>query len=212
MALLTRHLVKNHGMKGAIVRTVATTHLLNRLAEMYGLEVFETPVGFKYIGELMRTNDVLIGGEESGGVSVKGHIPEKDGILGNLLIVEMMAYEKKPLSKIWAELLAEAGVRFVYRRGDLHLNHVTQRLLMESLSGSPLKSLGGQKVTDIQRKDGLKYYLEDDNWMLVRPSGTEPMIRLYYEGTSEAKVEAIVADFNQQVDAILARAAEAVKA
>ncbi len=211
LALLTRHLVKNHKMSGAIVRTVATTHLLNRLAEMYGLEVLETPVGFKYIGELMRTNDVLIGGEESGGVSVKGHIPEKDGILGNLLIVEMMAYEKKPLSQIWAELLDEAGLKLVYRRGDLHLNHRTQRMLMDSLSDTPLKTIGGQKVAEIRREDGLKYYLDKNNWMLVRPSGTEPMIRLYFEGTSEQQVEAVMKDFNAQVETILSGETSAAK-
>ncbi|HEY9713679.1 MAG TPA: phosphoglucomutase/phosphomannomutase family protein, partial [Chroococcales cyanobacterium] len=133
LCLVTRHLVKNRGMKGTIVRTVATTHLLDRLAALYGLEVVETPVGFKYVGQEMRVRDVLIGGEESGGISVKGHIPEKDGIAGNLLLVEMIAAEKKPISQIWADLLKEVNSDFVYKRADLSLTMRTQKALMERL-------------------------------------------------------------------------------
>ncbi len=103
LCLLARHLAKNRGGKGTIIRTVATTHVLDKLAELYGLSIEETPVGFKYIGECMRKGDVLMGGEESGGFSFRGHIPEKDGIIGNLLLVEVLATEKKPLSKIWAD-------------------------------------------------------------------------------------------------------------
>lgn len=203
LALLTRHLVKNRGQKGTIVRTVATTHLLNRLAEMYGLSVTETPVGFKYIGEHMRSGDVLIGGEESGGISVKGHIPEKDGILGNLLLVEMIACEGKPLSAIWADLQKEAGVELAYRRADLSLNMRTQRQLMDVLKAQPFSQVGGCKVAKVDRADGLKFYIDDLNWFLVRPSGTEPLIRLYFEGTSAQSVETVMADFRRQVDAIV---------
>ncbi len=205
LCLVGRHLVKNRGLNGTIVRTVATTHMLDRLAELYGLQVIETPVGFKYVGEHMRSADVLIGGEESGGISVKGHIPEKDGILGNLLIVEMMACERSPLSRIWAKLQEEAGVRLVGRRADLHLNATTQRGLMDTLESSPFAEVGGQKVSRIGRDDGLKFYFDELNWFLVRPSGTEPMIRLYFEGTSVECVETVMADFQRQVDEILAR-------
>ena len=203
LCLLTRHLVKNRGQKGAIVRTVATTHLLDRLAEIYGLKVFETPVGFKYIGEIMRAENVLIGGEESGGVSVRGHIPEKDGILANLLLIEMIAYEGKPLSQIWRDLLAEAGLAFIYRRADLRLSMPIQKALMDYLSANPFSAIGKEKVVRIGKADGFKFYLEDKNWILVRPSGTEPLIRLYFEGVDEARVDNLVLNFQRQIDEVV---------
>ena len=203
LCLLTRHLVKNRDQKGAIVRTVATTHLLDRLAKLYGLELIETPVGFKYIGEIMRSGDVLIGGEESGGVSVKGHIPEKDGILANILLIEMLAYEGKPLSQIWSDLLREAGSNPVYLRGDLKLNHRTQRALMERINEKPLTKLAGEDVTRVSRLDGLKLYLDEETWLLIRPSGTEPLIRLYAEGAPADRMAKVMSDFRNQVDAIL---------
>ncbi|MBK9141803.1 MAG: phosphoglucomutase/phosphomannomutase family protein [Candidatus Melainabacteria bacterium] len=203
LCLLTRHLVKNKGQKGSIVRTVATTHLIDRLAEAYGLDVIETPVGFKFIGEEMRKGDILIGGEESGGMSIKGHIPEKDGILANLLLVEMMAYEGKPLSAIWEDLQDEVGDRFIGLRADLKLNDFTQKELMKRLTEKPLSQLAGEKVSKVGRKDGLKLYLDESNWLLIRPSGTEPLIRLYFEGTAKERVEKVADDFNAQVDEIL---------
>jgi alpha-D-glucose phosphate-specific phosphoglucomutase len=204
LCLLTRHLVKNHGKKGTVVRTVATTHLLDRLAEMYGLDIEETPVGFKYIGEKMRDGNVLLGGEESGGFSFHGHIPEKDGILANLLVVEMLAYEGKPLSQIWKDLTAEAGMEMVFRRADLNFSKRIQKELMERLETAPMSKLAGHAVTKVGRKDGLKLYLDHHNWMLIRPSGTEPLIRLYFEGTSAEKADSVMADFNVQIDKIVA--------
>jgi len=204
LALLLRHLVKNRKMKGAVVRTVATSHLLDRLAELYGLELIETPVGFKYVGHEMREKDVLIGGEESGGVSIKGHIPEKDGILGNLLIVEMMAFEKKPLSVIWNDLLNEAELRLVGRRRDLHLNATTQKQLMDRLREKPFETIGEFKVAQVNRLDGLKFLLDEHNWVLVRPSGTEPVIRLYFECSSDERADSLLTAFQAEVDKILA--------
>jgi phosphomannomutase len=203
LCLLTRHLVKNRGQKGAIVRTVATTHLLDRLAHLYGLALIETPVGFKYVGEEMRRGDVLLGGEESGGFSVKGHIPEKDGILANLFLIEMLAYEKKPLSQIWKDLIAESGMDLTYRRADLHLDLATQKRLMQRMTANPISTLAGEAITKVGRADGLKLYLDENNWMLIRPSGTEPLIRLYFEGAPVERVEKMVADFSNQVAAIL---------
>lgn len=203
LCLLTRHMVKNRGQKGSIVRTVATTHLLDRLGELYGLPIIETPVGFKFIGEEMRRGDILIGGEESGGLSVKGHIPEKDGILANLLIIEMMAYEGKPLSEIWEDLQKEVEMKFFFLRGDLMLTKSTQKGLMERLINDPLKEIGGHKVVKVGKKDGLKLYFDDYNWMLIRPSGTEPLVRLYFEGTSQEQVERIAKDFNVQSQKII---------
>ena len=171
---------------------------------MYGLGLIETPVGFKFIGEKLRGGDVLLGGEESGGFTFNGHIPEKDGIMANLLVVEMLAYEKKPLSQIWQELQKEAGLYLTYLRADLKLTLRTQKALMERLSANPMTTLAGEKVVKVGRSDGLKLYLDHNNWMLIRPSGTEPLIRLYFECTSPEKAEKIKADFNKQVDKILA--------
>ncbi len=203
LALLLRHLVKNKKQTGTVVRTVATTHLIDQLAKMYNLPLVETPVGFKYIGEVMRQQDVLIGGEESGGVSVKGHIPEKDGILANLLLIEMLAFEGKPLSQVWATLLDEAGMHLVGRRRDLHLTKPVQKGLMERLTSAPFDKIGSHKVTEVGRKDGLKFYIDHNNWVLVRASGTEPLIRLYFEGTDAAKVDDILESFTKQVDGII---------
>ncbi len=203
LCLLTRHLVKNHGMSGAIVRTVATSHMLNHVGTHFNLPVIETPVGFKYIGEKMRTEDVLIGGEESGGVSIKGHIPEKDGILANLLVIEMLAYEKKPLAQIWQDLESEIGVKFYQRRGDLHLTKETQKLLLAHLAEHPISNLLGEPLFKVDRADGLKLYHDPDNWLLIRPSGTEPVIRVSGEGRSEQLIDSLMVDFKSQIDEIL---------
>ncbi|MBX9686601.1 MAG: phosphoglucomutase/phosphomannomutase family protein [Candidatus Obscuribacterales bacterium] len=203
LALLTMHMLKNRKETGGIVKTVATTHFLDRLAKANNLEIFETPVGFKYIGELMRQKDILIGGEESGGCSVKGHIPEKDGILCNLLIVEMLAYEKKSLSQIWSELVAETGVEFAYRRKDMRLTNESQKKFVETLQSKPFEKIGNTRVEKVGTLDGFKYYLEDESWILVRPSGTEPLVRFYFEAPSSKRVDELKADFDKMIDDIL---------
>jgi phosphomannomutase len=203
LCLLARHLVKNRGQKGTIVRTVATTHLLDKLAEMYGLDVVETPVGFKYIGEHMRAGNVMIGGEESGGFSFKGHIPEKDGICANLLLVELMAYEKKPLTVIWQELQKEIGMSLGYSRADLQLTRRTQKAVMDRLLEHPPTTLAGDPIVEVGRKDGLKLYVDHYNWFLIRPSGTEPLLRLYAEGTPKDRLDRWMQDFHKQIDDIV---------
>lgn len=205
LALLIRHLVVNRNLTGTIVRTVATTHLLDRLAEMYGLDVIETPVGFKYIGEIMRQKDVLIGGEESGGISVKGHIPEKDGILANMLIVEMLAYEKRPISQIWNDLVSETGRGFAYRRRDLRLTQSSQKDLIAKMLAEPFTRIGDAKVKELGRQDGLKFYLEDGSWILFRPSGTEPLVRLYYEAIDAPRVDKLKKDFEGQLELLMSK-------
>ena len=186
LLLLARHLIRNKGKTGAIVRTVATTHLLDNLAFKYGLKIYETAVGFKYIGELMRQTTVLIGGEESGGLSVIGHIPEKDGILANMLVAEVIAYEGKPLSQLVAEAIAEADGPLYNHRLDFHLNdsHTT---VIDSLTKNPPSEVAGIKVKEVGQKDGIKLYLEDGGWILLRPSGTEPLMRVYLETNSIEK-------------------------
>lgn len=185
LLLLARHLIKK-GKTGAIVRTVATTHLLDNLALKYGLQIYETAVGFKYIGELMRQTPVLIGGEESGGLSVIGHIPEKDGILANMLVAEAIAYQGKPLSQLVAEAIAEAKGPLYNHRLDFHLND-SHTAVINSLTKNPPSEVAGIKVKKVGRLDGIKLYLEDGGWILLRPSGTEPLMRVYLETNSIEK-------------------------
>lgn len=184
LVLLARHLIKNRGLTGRIVRTVATTHLLDRIAQQHGMEALETPVGFKYIGAEMRKGDVLLGGEESGGASILGHIPEKDGILINLLLAEMVAWEGKGI----AEILQDA-----YREyGELHTTRIDVRFRekdrwLASFLKSPPRQVGSFTVRSLDRKDGVKLLFESGDWILIRPSGTEPLLRIYCEAaTAEA--------------------------
>ncbi len=199
IALLARHLYKNRGMKGAIVRTVATTHLLDRLADKYGLPLRETPVGFKWVGAVMRQEPVLIGGEESGGLSVLGHIPEKDGILADLLVAEMVAWEGKPLSAIWADLVAEMGLEPQTRRLDLHLSPAAKDAVMDFFRRRTPSEVAGKKVVGTRTDDGVKLLLEGDCWLLARPSGTEPIIRIYLEAPDSATLEALHKAADQMV-------------
>lgn len=187
LLLLARHLIKNKGKTGAIVRTVATTHLLDNFADKYGLEIYETAVGFKYIGEKMRETDVLIGGEESGGLSIIGHIPEKDGILADMLVAEAIAYEGKPLSQLVEEAIAEADGPLYNQRLDLHLNDAHKAAVLDFCTKTPPTEVAGIKVKEVGRKDGIKLYLEEGSWVLLRPSGTEPLMRVYLETNSIEK-------------------------
>ncbi len=188
IALLARHLHKNRHMDGAIVRTVATTHLLDRLAAAYGLPLRETPVGFKWVGAVMRAEPVLIGGEESGGLSVLGHIPEKDGVLADLLVAEMIAFEGKPLGQIWTDLVAEIGFEPATRRLDLHLAEEAKLALIDYLKERTPASVAGFKVVDRNTTDGVKLRLENGSWLLARPSGTEPIVRVYLEAPDAASL------------------------
>lgn len=199
LLLLARHLIKNKGKTGAIVRTVATTHLLDNFAAKYGLEIYETPVGFKYIGEKMRETDVLIGGEESGGLSVIGHIPEKDGILADMLVAEAIAYEGKPLSQLVAEAIAEADGPLYNQRLDLHLDEAHKAAVIDAFTKNPPADVAGIKVKEVGRKDGVKLYLEDGSWILLRPSGTEPLVRVYLETNSPEKQRQIAQEMGQTI-------------
>jgi len=192
MALALKHLVEKRGWQGKIVKTVSTTQMINRLGEKYGLEVIETPVGFNYIADWMLRDDVLIGGEESGGISFKGHIPEGDGILMGLLLVEMVATADKPLDELVADLLNEVGPVH-YTRLDLRLSRPIQkeRMVKELAETAPVE-ISGIPVNDINTMDGIKYLLEDDSWLLIRPSGTEPVLRIYAEASQPERVEALL--------------------
>ncbi|WP_193195142.1 phosphoglucomutase/phosphomannomutase family protein [Nostoc sp. MG11] len=201
LLVLARHLIKNKGKSGAIVRTVATTHLLDNLAAKYGLPIYETPVGFKYIGEKMRETAVLIGGEESGGLSIIGHIPEKDGILADMLVAEAIAYEGKPLSQLVKEAIAEADGPLYNNRLDLHLTESHKVAVIDSFTRNPPTEVVGIKVKEVGRKDGIKLYLEEGSWILLRPSGTEPLVRAYLETNSLEKLTQIA----QEMESVIAK-------
>jgi phosphomannomutase len=181
LALGAKYLVEQRGWKGKIVKTVSTTHMLNRVADKYDLELVETPVGFNHIADLMLNNNVLIGGEESGGISIQGHIPEGDGILTGLLLVEMVAATGKPLEQLVSELLEEFGPSH-YARDDLRLARpISKPRMVETLRDSAPDSIGGVAVESVNDVDGVKYVLADESWLLIRPSGTEPVLRVYAE-------------------------------
>ncbi|GAB4480074.1 MAG: phosphoglucomutase/phosphomannomutase family protein [Anaerolineales bacterium] len=200
MALSLKYLVEERGWKGAVVRTVSTTSMIDRLARNYGLKVYETPVGFNYIAEYMLKEDILIGGEESGGISIQGHIPEGDGILMGLLLIEIVAQSRRPLSDLVDQLLQEAGPSF-YKRSDLALSHpVSKDKLKQTLLANVPAKIGGVPVANVHTIDGIKYILEDDSWLLIRPSGTEPVLRVYAEARSVDIMEALI-DFGKEIAA-----------
>jgi phosphomannomutase len=180
IALILKHMVKNRRAEGIVVRSVATTHLLDEMAGKMGLELKETPVGFKHIGQLMRDEKVIIGGEESGGLSVLGTIPEKDGLLANMLVVEMIAAERKPLSAIWQDITDEFGT-FYDERLDIEYPAEKMASLIEKLKRKAPDRMAGLRLKNIDATDGVKLILENNAWLLIRPSGTEPLVRAYIE-------------------------------
>lgn len=170
---------------GHAVRTVATTHQIDALAQVHGkITVHETPVGFKWVGSTMARTGALVGGEESGGLSIIGHIPEKDGILADLLMAEMVAREGLTLKQTLAQVSAQTGT-FVTRRIDLHVEEDQKNRLVARLQQSPPAELNGLRVADVSTLDGVKLLLDDGAWVLVRPSGTEPLVRCYIEAHEE---------------------------
>jgi phosphomannomutase len=184
--------VEKRGMTGSVVRTVSTTRMIDRLATKYGLTLHETPVGFNHIADYMMTENVLIGGEESGGISFQGHIPEGDGPIMGLLIVEMVAAYGGGLYDLVQNLLEEVGPAF-YDRTDLRLRHpVAKQQMVDKLVQDAPAAIGGEAVVQVSLKDGVKYILADDSWLLIRPSGTEPVLRVYAEGRTPQMVKALL--------------------
>jgi phosphomannomutase len=167
--------------------------MLNRIAAKYNLAVHETPVGFNYIADHMLRGSVLIGGEESGGISIKGHIPEGDGILMGFLLMEIMADAGAPLAEIVEDLQRQYGPT-CYERTDFYLRKpVPKQEMVALLQSKAPGSMAGQTVRDVLTYDGIKFVLADDSWLLIRPSGTEPVLRVYAEGTSSEMVAELLA-------------------
>ncbi len=182
--LLMLHVIKNKGIEdGAVVKTVSTSFLVDRICKDFGIEVEETPVGFKYINEIVVKKDVIFGGEESGGYGFPFYLPERDGFLSGLFIIEMMLLENKPISSIIQDIFKKYGEAY-YNRVDLKVEeHIKQRL--KELIKNPPSKLDDMPIKSINTKDGLKLIFEDDSWVLFRASGTEPLIRVYAESTSK---------------------------
>jgi alpha-D-glucose phosphate-specific phosphoglucomutase len=191
-SLILRHLVEERHGTGAVVKTVSTTQLLNKLSQHYGLPLHETPVGFNHICAWMLKADVLIGGEESGGITVKGHVPDGDGILMGLLLTELLAYQGKPLREIIAQLMQDFG-EFHYGRNDLHTKAFDKGELTQQLLNEAPDRILQHRVVHINNSDGVKYVLDDDGWLLIRPSGTEPVLRIYAEARTRQEVPQLLA-------------------
>jgi phosphomannomutase len=190
-ALLLRHFVRNRNGKGIVVKALTSTSLIDKMCARWGLELKETPVGFKHICDWMLKENVLIGGEESGGIGFQGHIPERDGILAGMLLLELLATERKKPSEIIADINREFGPHF-YLRLDPHYALDKIPALMERLKTDPPKDLAGSPFDHLTHYDGVKLYARDGSWLMVRGSGTEPIIRIYAESDSPERVKKLI--------------------
>ena len=188
LALLLNHLAKSRNWKGVVARSVMTTSFIDAIAKIYDIQVKETPVGFKYIAQVMRQNGMVIGGEESGGLTIRGHIPEKDGILACLLIAEMVACEGKSIAEILDGLYRKVGL-FLSERINFHLREDEMETLKARLRKDLPREIAGLKVERIVELDGLKFLLADGSWLGIRLSGTEPVARLYVEAHGRGELE-----------------------
>ncbi len=191
-ALALRYLVEVRGLRGSVVKTVSTTLMIDRICRAYQLPLHETPVGFNHIADLMMKDDVLIGGEESGGISIRGHIPEGDGVLMGLLLLEIVAHAGVPLKQLIADLQARYGPHH-YARKDLPLARpVAKKEMVKRLTERAPDAIGGVNIREVRSNDGVKYLLDDDSWLLIRPSGTEPVLRVYAESPNSALVAELI--------------------
>jgi len=191
LALLFDYLVETRGWKNGVAKSVATTNLINALAEYHKVPLYETPVGFKYIGALIDEDKIAIGGEESAGLTIRGHVPEKDGVLAGLLVAEMVAVRGKNLGVQLRELFAKVGSYYPVRE-NFRLTPEVKAAFTEKMKADPTE-LGGRRVSAVVRTDGLKVILEDGSWVCYRLSGTEPVVRAYSEARNERDMEALKA-------------------
>jgi phosphomannomutase len=193
-ALLANYLLEVRGQRGPIVKTLSTTSMLFKLAEMYDVPVYETGVGFKYVAPKILEVDALIGGEESGGYAFRGSVPERDGILGNLYFLDLMVRTGRRPSQLIADLYRKLGASYYYQRVDTRFPAERRPEAKARLDAAQPSALAGVAVTEIMTWDGYKYLLEDGGWLLIRFSGTEPIIRVYCETTNAALVEPLLAE------------------
>jgi phosphomannomutase len=199
LSLLVEYLHTQKNLGGTVVKTFSTTDMIDKQTEKYNLPLIVTPIGFKYIAELMVQEDVLTGGEESGGLAAKGHLPERDGIYIGLLIIEMMVRSGKSLSELVTGLFDEYGPHF-YHRNDLLTDDAKKQAMISYCKGKKITDVLGFAVVNWDFKDGIKHHLEDGSWVLVRPSGTEPVLRIYAESNDPGKVQNLVEEVAALVD------------
>lgn len=183
---------------GKVVVTFSVTDKMQNLANQYGLDFEVTKIGFKYIAEIMTQEDVLVGGEESGGLAVKGHIPERDGIWNGLLIMEFMAKTGKSIKELVHEIYAKVGT-FSFDRDDLHIDNDKKWAIMDKCAEGEIISIGGRKVVRTENIDGYKFFLDDGSWLMVRPSGTEPVLRVYAQSHNAAEVRSLLDDAHKEL-------------
>jgi len=190
-ALLCLYLLEVRGERGAIIKTVTTSSMLYRLGEIFDVPVYETPVGFKYVAPLMEAKDALIGGEESGGYGFRGHIPERDGILAGLYFLDMMIKTGKSPSQLLDYLYSKVGPHY-YQRLDIEFSAEERQAVINRIRNNVPQSIGGVKVVQSDTTDGFRFILSDASWLLIRFSGTEPLVRIYAESNSPARVEKLL--------------------
>jgi phosphomannomutase len=191
-ALLAYYLLEVRGERGPIVKTISTTSMLDKLGQMYDVPVYATGVGFKFVGPKMLETDAMIGGEESGGYAFRGSVPERDGILGNLYFLDLMVRTGMSPSQLIVHLYEKLGASYYYDRVDTRFPSDKRPEAKARLDAAQPETLAGLGVTDIVTLDGYKYVLEDGGWLLIRFSGTEPIIRVYCETTDESKVKPLL--------------------
>jgi phosphomannomutase len=191
LSLLLLHVYRNKGWRGAVARTYSQSQLIPRIASKFGLAVYERPIGFKNIGELMLENEILIGGEESGGIGLSRHLPERDGIFVNLLMLDLLAASGKTCTELISDMWKEFG-EFHYDRRDLHVPIQAGQAVVSKWQMDPPAAFGGRKVRDVGKLDGSKVFLENDSWILFRQSGTEPLLRVYCEAPTKDAVDEII--------------------
>lgn len=199
-SILLRHLAAERGQRGEVVKTVSTTQMIDKISARYELPLHVTPIGFKYVCDLMLARDILIGGEESGGIAARGHLPERDGILNSLYLADIIAQRGKDLGELVRELEEEFGPHY-YRRVDLEVDKTEAQRVVEQVRNGKLDSVAGHKILSVDGRDGVKMTLGDSMWVLIRASGTENVLRLYAEAPSRQQVTALldaVADFARQ--------------
>ncbi len=191
LALLVKYLHQEKGMSGSVVKTFSTTDMLAKMGKAYRLDVETTPIGFKYIAPMIIDGDVLVGGEESGGIAVKGHVPERDGLFIGLTVLEMIVKRERALSGLVRELMDEFGPHY-QARSDLHTTPERKEAVLAELDAKGMKQVDGADVVSTENLDGFKFRTET-GWLMFRPSGTEPVLRIYSEAESQDKAEAMVA-------------------
>jgi phosphomannomutase len=201
LLLLLLYMFKYKNKTGKVVITFSVTDKMKKLAGIFGLECEVTKIGFKYIAEIMTQEDVLVGGEESGGLAVAGHIPERDGIWIGLMILEFMAKTGKSLKELIKEVYDLVGP-FSFDRDDLHIKEEQKQEIINTCKTDPYKQLGNFTVQKLETLDGYKFYLSDDEWVMIRPSGTEPVLRVYAQAPTMEGVRALLAATHETLSAV----------